>query len=226
MRKRIYCNLVLLYMDKVESSLDGRNDNSCNPREEVFRCILTLQSLLENPPGDFLNNLRENIVKGFVGIFSYVRFEDKLSRKLIECINKYLLKDGPNLGHHSMEIHGAVQQFVFRCWLTTHDRALKDALILYARLQLNLTRGATDGNILVEQLLDIVCKELDQSISSGGSLPWVDTSKDEKFEALSSSQYGMLHSVVSLVTTICVLVKTSSSTGLRAYLTALRGGVH
>ncbi|EXB87890.1 Serine/threonine-protein kinase ATM [Morus notabilis] len=204
MRKRIYSNLVLLYMGKVESSLDGRNDNSYNPREEVFRCILTLQSLLENPPGDFLNNLRENIVKGFVGIFSYVRFEDKLSRKLIECINKYLLKDGPNLGHHSMEIHGAVQQFVFRCWLTTHDRALKDALILYARLQLNLTRGATDGNILVEQLLDIVCKELDQSISSGGSLPWVDASKDEKFGALSSSQYGLVDLAAAVLYQACV----------------------
>ncbi|EXB94189.1 hypothetical protein L484_007852 [Morus notabilis] len=201
-----FSDLVLLYMDKVESSLDGRNDNSCNPREEVFRCILTLQSLLENPPGDFLNNLRENIVKGFVGIFSYVRFEDKLSRKLIECINKYLLKDGPNLGHHSMEIHGAVQQFVFRCWLTTHDRALKDALILYARLQLNLTRGATDGNILVEQLLDIVCKELDQSISSGGSLPWVDTSKDEKFEALSSSQYGMVDLTAAVLYQLVIIM--------------------
>lgn len=53
------------------------------------------------------------------------RDEGKISRKLIECINIYLLKDGPNLGSESMEIHEAVQQFVFRCWLTTHDRALK-----------------------------------------------------------------------------------------------------
>ena len=132
------------------------------------------------------------------------RDEDKLSRKLIECINKFLLKDGPNLGCHAMEIHSAVQQFVFRCWLTTHDRAVKvsqsiilrnfviflklnnccygyhefnflsqDALILYARLQLNLTRDAADGSLLVEQLFDIVCKELDQSFSSGGGVPWL-----------------------------------------------------
>lgn len=60
-------------MEKVESSLGGKSDNPYNPREEVFRCILTLQSLLENPPGDFSNNLREDIIKGFVGIFSYVR---------------------------------------------------------------------------------------------------------------------------------------------------------
>ena len=65
--------LVLLYMEKVESSLGGKNDNQHNPREEIFRCILTLQSILENPPGDLPNNLREDIVKGFVGIFSHIR---------------------------------------------------------------------------------------------------------------------------------------------------------
>ena len=63
-----------------------------------------------------------------------------------------------------LHIHIFTMLWIF-CW--------QDALILYARLQLNLTRGATDGSILVEQLLDIVCKELDQSISSGGSLPWL-----------------------------------------------------
>lgn len=60
-------------MEKVESSLGGKNDNQYNPREEIFRCILTLQSILENPPGDFPNSLREDIVKGFVGIFSHIR---------------------------------------------------------------------------------------------------------------------------------------------------------
>lgn len=53
--------------------MGGRNDNQYNPKEEVFRCILTLQSLLENPPGDFTNDLREAIVKGFVAIFSFIR---------------------------------------------------------------------------------------------------------------------------------------------------------
>ncbi|KAK9277860.1 hypothetical protein L1049_027417 [Liquidambar formosana] len=98
MRKKVYCSLVLLYMEKVEASLSDKNSGQYNPKEEVFRCILTLHSLLENPPGDFPDTSRENIVKGFVGIFSFVRDEGKISRKLIECINTYLLKDGPNLG--------------------------------------------------------------------------------------------------------------------------------
>ena len=48
-----------------------------------------------------------------------------LTRKLMECINTFLLKDGPNLGYKSVKIHNAVQEFIFRCWLATHDQALK-----------------------------------------------------------------------------------------------------
>ncbi|KAL5544201.1 hypothetical protein UlMin_007985 [Ulmus minor] len=215
MRKRIYSSLVLLYMEKVETSLSGNNDNQYNPKEEVFRCILTLQSLLENPPGDLPNNLRDDVVKGFVRIFSYVRDERKISRKLIECVNIYLCKDGPNLGSHALDIHDAVQQFVVRCWLTTHDRALKDALILYARLQLNLTRGVTDGSVLVEQLLDIICKELDQSYTSGGSVPRVDTAKDDKFGALSSSQYHLAELASAVFFRACANIAKAPSSEKR-----------
>lgn len=56
MRKRVYCGLVLLYLGKVETSLDGKYNIQSNPKEEVFCCILTLHSILENPPGDFPDN--------------------------------------------------------------------------------------------------------------------------------------------------------------------------
>jgi len=61
-------------------------------------------------------------------VFVFVTFfreEGKVSRKLVECINTYLLNDGPNLGCQLLEIHKAIQQFLFHCWLTTHDRVLK-----------------------------------------------------------------------------------------------------
>ena len=60
----------------------------------------------------------------FLNLYIF-RDEGKLPRKLIECINTYLLNDGPNLGSQSLEIHDALKQFVFRCWITTHDRGLK-----------------------------------------------------------------------------------------------------
>lgn len=73
-----------LYMGKVETSLSVESSGQLNPKEDpiekkknpkedVFRSILTLHSLLDNPPGDFPDVLREDIVNGFVGIFSYVR---------------------------------------------------------------------------------------------------------------------------------------------------------
>ncbi|KAI3914770.1 hypothetical protein MKW98_002006 [Papaver atlanticum] len=211
MRKRVYCGLVLLYLGKVETSLDGKSNIQSNPKEEVFRCILTLHSLLENPPGDFPDNLREDIVKGFVGIFLHIRDEGKISRKLFECINTYLWKDGPNLDSEPMEIHSAVQEFVFRCWLTTHDRALKDALVLYATLQLKLIRTAADGGHLVEQLLDIVGKDLDQSNIVSSAVLWGDTCRDDKPGMLTNLRCGLLELAASLFYRACVNIGISKA---------------
>ncbi|KAK7317181.1 hypothetical protein RJT34_01188 [Clitoria ternatea] len=192
MRKRIYCSLVFLYIEKVEASLDGKNISHCTSKEEVFRNILTLHSLLKYPPGDYPDNVRKDIVMGFVRICSFIREEGKISRKLVECINTYLLNDGPNLGSQLLEIHNSMQQFVFRCWMSTHDRVLKDSLVFYARIQLNLTRGAADRCLLVEQLLDVICKDLDQGSMSSTSMPRGDGNKDDKLGALSSSQCGLV----------------------------------
>ncbi|KAL3529546.1 hypothetical protein ACH5RR_008868 [Cinchona calisaya] len=215
-RKRVYSSLVLLYMKKVETSLDMKTGGHLNPKEEVFRCILTLHSLLEYPPGDFPADLREDIVKGFVGIFSHVREEGKISRKLIECINTYLLKDGPNLDCQNLEIHKAVQHFVFRCWVTTHDRSLKDALVLYARLQLNLTRGAGDGILLLEQLVEVLCKELDQMTTSSNNLPWNDTTRDERYGTLTSSQKKFLELSALVFWRACTSTSKPASAEKRA----------
>lgn len=150
-------DLVMLYLERAEAGFWEKNSGQHSQKEEAFRCILTLQSLLENPPGDFSDDIRKEIVNGLIHIFSSARLdficyttshsylysplktilkviliyynlfrdEEKLSRKLIECVNSFLLKDGPNIGSLSLEIHNAVQQFVFRCWLTTHDKNLK-----------------------------------------------------------------------------------------------------
>ncbi|KAK7350621.1 hypothetical protein VNO77_09440 [Canavalia gladiata] len=205
MRKRIYCNLVFLYIDKVEASLNGKNISHCTSKEEVFRYILTLHSLLKYPPGDYPDNVREDLVKGFVRICTFIREEGKISRKLVECINTYLLNDGPNLGFQLLEIHNAMHHFVFRCWLTTHDRVLKDSLVFYARIQLNLMKGAADRCLLVEQLLDVICKDLDQGSMSSTSMLRGDGHKDDnKLGALNSSQRGLVELAAVLFYRACV----------------------
>nr|XP_027123123.1 serine/threonine-protein kinase ATM isoform X2 [Coffea arabica] len=215
-RKRVYSGLVLLYMEKVETSLDVKTSSYSNPKEEVFRCILTLHSLLENPPGDFPADLRGDIVKSFIGIFCHIREEGKISRKLIECLNTYLLKDGPNLDSQNLEIHDSVQQFVFRCWLTTHDRSLKDALVLYARLQLNLTRVTGDGNALLEQLEEVLSKELDQMTTSSSNLPWNDITRDEKCGILTCSQQRFLELAAVVFWRACANTSKPASAEKRA----------
>ncbi|PRQ24322.1 putative non-specific serine/threonine protein kinase [Rosa chinensis] len=210
MRKRIYCSLVLLYMENMEKILSGRNDN-----QHIIKDVNTLRSLLENPPGDFPENLRDGVVRGFVRIFSCIRDEGKVSRKLIECINTFLLKDGPNLGRQSLEIHNAVHQFVFRCLLTTHDQTFKDCLIFYAMLQLNMTRGATDGSFLVQHLLDIVYKELDQSSVSNTIVPRTDAAKYEKFGTLSSSHCALVELAAAVLYRACINLTKAPSTEKR-----------
>ncbi|KAL8141962.1 hypothetical protein V2J09_014994 [Rumex salicifolius] len=190
MRKKVYSGILLLYMQKVEASFTEKSYSGANPKEEIFRSILTLQSLLENPPGDFPETLRGDVVKGFLTICASLRDEGKISRKIIECLNAYLSEDGPNLSNQALEIHNSVKKFVFHCWLTTHDRSLKATLIMYARLQLNLTRGSEDGIALVEQLLDVVGRELDQSYTSTVSMG--DANKEEKFGTLTSSQHELV----------------------------------
>ncbi|QHO17058.1 hypothetical protein HN873_033624 [Arachis hypogaea] len=215
MKKRIYCNLVFLYIEKVEASLNVKNISHYTSKEEVFRYILTLHSLLENPPGDYPDSIREDLVKGFVRICLLIREEGKISRKLVECINTYLLNDGPNLGCQLLEIHNAIQQFVFRCWLTTHDRVLKDSLILYSRIQLNLMRGAADSCLLVEQLLDVICKDLDQGSMSCTSMPRGDGNKDDKLGALTSSHCGLVELAAVIFYRACLNTTRESSSEKR-----------
>lgn len=56
----------------------------------------------------------------------------------MECLNTYLLRDGPNLGNQAMEIHFAVQDIMFRCWFTSHDQGLKVICLRYFQLLLVL----------------------------------------------------------------------------------------
>lgn len=63
----LFEGMMLWYLEKVETDL---SQETSNPREG----ILTLYSLLESPPGDFPEDLREGIISGFIGIFSSLRF--------------------------------------------------------------------------------------------------------------------------------------------------------
>lgn len=61
-------------MNKVVSSIGVKLTAQSGSKEESFRCVLMLHVLLENPPGDFPDNIREDLIDGFIGIFAHVRY--------------------------------------------------------------------------------------------------------------------------------------------------------
>lgn len=70
--------LVVLYMKKVVTSISIKTNTQFSSKEELFRHILTFHVLLENPPGDFPGNIMDDIVGGFVEIFSNIRYGNLL----------------------------------------------------------------------------------------------------------------------------------------------------
>uniref|UniRef100_A0ACD5TS08 Uncharacterized protein n=1 Tax=Avena sativa TaxID=4498 RepID=A0ACD5TS08_AVESA len=211
MKPRTYSNLVVLYMKKVATGFNANFSNQAGSKEESFRCTWTLHVLLENPPGDYPDTMREEVLNGFCTIFSHIRREDgKLTSKLMECINTFLLMDGPNLGDKSVEIHNAVQDFVLHLWLTTRDPQLKSLFITYAKIQLKLARAISE---VLEKLFDVIIKELDQYGSTGTGSLWCDASRDAKAVSLRCFQEELMdlsatvfYLVLPLSGTVCFLV--------------------
>ncbi|GLJ18554.1 hypothetical protein SUGI_0330040 [Cryptomeria japonica] len=212
MRKKVYSGLVLFYLDKIKTVVCDTLAEHSVSKEELFRYTLTLHSLLENSPGDFPVDLRGALIQGFIEIFSHLRDEGKIARKLLGSLNSFLVKDGPNIGLCAHEIHAAAQDFMVRCWLTTHDRSLKDGLFLYARIQLKLRGILSDGGAAIEQLLDLVVKELDQNnITAPAAFRkhdgWnYDGARDEKLGTITRSQRSLMELAATVLYEACVKV--------------------
>lgn len=66
-------DFVALYMKKVAIGFDAKSSNQATSKDESFRCALTLHVLLENPPGDYPDIMREEILNVFCEIFSHIR---------------------------------------------------------------------------------------------------------------------------------------------------------
>lgn len=207
MRKKVYSGLVLFYINKIKTSLSCRADELSTSKEDLFRHTLTLHCLLERPPGDFPDDVRGGLIKGFSEIFSHLRDEGKIARKLLASLNSFLMKDGLNIGTSAQEIHSSVQDFMVRSWLTTHDRLLKEGLFLYARIQLKLRGILSDGGAALDQLLDLVVKELDQnSITTPGILRNYDGGRDEKVGNITNCQRSLVELAATVFHEACVKV--------------------
>uniref|UniRef100_A0A0D9Y262 Serine/threonine-protein kinase ATM n=1 Tax=Oryza glumipatula TaxID=40148 RepID=A0A0D9Y262_9ORYZ len=124
MKPRTYSSFVVLYMKKVATGFDEKISNQASSKEESFRCTLTLHVLLENPPGDYPDIMRE-----------------------------------------------------------------ESLFITYAKVQLELARAIPE---ILEKLLDVIIKELDQNFNTGAGLVWCEAPRDEKAGSLRCFQEELM----------------------------------
>ncbi|KAJ3700717.1 hypothetical protein LUZ61_004422 [Rhynchospora tenuis] len=212
MKNKVYNGLLLLFLHKAVAGINMKSNSQSFSKEDLFRSILTLHVLLDNPPGYFTDNTRNEIVSGFCKIFVQVREEGKISRKLMDCVITYLIKDGPNLGVRAMDIHSSLKEFMLRCWLTTHDRAMKNSFITYGKIIMRLNRGTSGGDGLAKQLLDVIIKELDQSVcSASGTSHRIEMVRDEKTGSTPSIHEGLMDLAAIVFYQACKYVAKASN---------------
>uniref|UniRef100_R7WG20 Serine/threonine-protein kinase ATM n=1 Tax=Aegilops tauschii TaxID=37682 RepID=R7WG20_AEGTA len=83
MKPRTYSNLVVLYMKKVATGFDANFSNQASSKEESFRCTWTLHVLLENPPGDYPDTMREESL-----FITYAKIQLKLARAIPKVLER------------------------------------------------------------------------------------------------------------------------------------------
>lgn len=67
-------------------------------------------------------------------------------------MNTFLLANGLDVSSKAAELHAAVHPFLVRSWRSARDSRLREALVLYLRIQLLLggLEGPGDGRFLEE----------------------------------------------------------------------------
>uniref|UniRef100_K3XSR2 Telomere-length maintenance and DNA damage repair domain-containing protein n=1 Tax=Setaria italica TaxID=4555 RepID=K3XSR2_SETIT len=83
MKPRTYSSFVALYMKKVATVFNAKFSNQASSKDESFRCTLTLHVLLENPPGDYPDIMREESL-----FITYAKVQLKLARAIPEILEK------------------------------------------------------------------------------------------------------------------------------------------
>jgi hypothetical protein len=147
MGKKIYNDLLHFYLEKAKEIAHGHAFEPSIAKEEAFRNMLTLLCLLQNPPGDLSPHVREEIVESFCEIFSLLRIEDRIAKKLVSALNAVLLMDGLNLGPDVAKLHSSFRPFMVRTWLTTRDRELKTPpiferkLVMYSTVHCDISKS-------------------------------------------------------------------------------------
>lgn len=67
-------DLVANYLAKAKDIVHGRAIEASVAKEEAFRNMLTLLTLLQYPPGELAAYIKDDIIDGFCDVFSFHRY--------------------------------------------------------------------------------------------------------------------------------------------------------
>ncbi|CAM6085267.1 unnamed protein product [Calypogeia fissa] len=210
MSKKIYADLLHFYLEKAKDTQNITQEAS-STREETFRNISTLLCVLQHPPGDLPEILLGDVTQDFVNIFSKLRDEGRIAKKLLAALNAFITGHGLNIGDAAGDIHTSLRPFLVRVWPTTRDRELKDGLILYVRAQLNLRYILSrDDSEEICILLDLVEKDLDQTGISMAGVHRLDAGREDKAGFVTKAMRSFFELAA------VVLFEASKSLGIRS----------
>ncbi len=74
----------------------------------------------------------------------HCRDESRISTAFFSALNTFLLAQGLDVSSRCTEIHDAVHALVLRCWRSSRDLKLREAMTAYMRIQLTL--GASQAH--------------------------------------------------------------------------------
>ena len=72
------------------------------------------------------------------------RDESRISTAFLSALNTFLLAQGLDVSSRCTEMHSALHALLLRCWRTSRDPKLREAMTAYLRIQLTLG-GLTDS---------------------------------------------------------------------------------
>ena len=66
------------------------------------------------------------------------RDESRVSTAFLSALNTFLLAHGLDVSGQAAELHNAVHALLMRCWRSSRDQKLREAMTAYLRIQLVL----------------------------------------------------------------------------------------
>ncbi|BDA48015.1 Serine-protein kinase ATM [Coccomyxa sp. Obi] len=152
-----YCSLVpaSTFQELLSVYLGKLEDSPLDRSEDTYRTISMVHLLLQSFKGDMEPAFRADMIVFLCDIFPKLhdlREDSRVSIAFVAAMNTFLLANGLDVSSKTAELHAAVHPFLMRSWRSARDARLREALVLYLRIQLLLggLEAPGDGHFLEE----------------------------------------------------------------------------